>query len=77
METLMLLDYDISQLEIVKFSNSKARAIARAFKFENLAFSRVGKYRSPPSDTSNIFKMFFFSSLIILLEVGGNSHADI
>lgn len=62
METLMLLDYDISQLEIVKFSNSKARAIARAFKFENLAFSRVGKYRSPlvASDTSNIFKMGFF-----------------
>lgn len=88
METIVLqVDYDISELEVVKFSNFKADASEIAFKYEHLGFSRVEKYLntlfvegksasllSIHQTYSYIFKM----SLIILLEkkIGGNSHAD-
>lgn len=88
METIVLqVDYDISELEVVKFSNIKADASEIAFKYEHLGFSRVEKYLntlfvegksasllSIHQTYSYIFKM----SLIILLEkkIGGNSHAD-
>lgn len=84
---MLQVDYDISELEVVKFSNFEADASEIAFKYEHLGFSRVEKYLntlfvegksasllSIHQTYSYIFKM----SLIILLEkkIGGNSHAD-
>lgn len=76
METIVLqVDYDISELEVVKFSNFKADASEIAFKYEHLGFSRVEKYlntlfvEGKSASLLSIHQTYIFKmSLIILLE---------
>ena len=73
------MDYNISPLNIVQFSNFKTRAL----NIENLKLSRVEKYHNPLvagesiSPMTNIFKLLIFFVNDCRNGIGRNSYADI